>query len=164
MTNKVDTQLIDQEGIGFITQHFAKIGCSVNEYQREIGIDAIVEIRDSSYKSSGAFIAIQLKSGNSFFKNETDHEYNLYIDHNHIEYWLKSLLPVVFIAYNPDILEAFWVKIERSTIAEKRKSYKISIPKKNKLTKTSKDDIYTVVYGKLYESEKKKWGRTTLSR
>ncbi|PLX48620.1 MAG: hypothetical protein C0613_10585 [Desulfobulbaceae bacterium] len=153
MKDIVDTQLIDQQGIGFITQCFSKIGCVVNEHLRETGIDAVLEIRDSSYRSSGAFVALQLKSGESFFKNETDEYYNLYIDHGHIDYWLRSLIPVIFIIYSPNLNEAFWVKIEKSTISQKQKTYKISIPKNNKLTTTTKKEIYSVVFGKLYDSD-----------
>jgi len=73
-----DKQLLDQEGIGFITQQFAQAGCTINEYHREVGIDAILEIRDDSYKSSGKFIAIQLKSGESFFEHQDEHAYYYY--------------------------------------------------------------------------------------
>ncbi len=147
----MDTQLIDQQGIGFITQYFSKIDCAVNEYRRDIGIDAILEIREEKYKSSGIFLAVQLKSGESFFNNEDDNSYYVYMDYPHIEYWLKCLMPVIFIIYSPENNEAYWVKIEKSSLSQKKKSYKISIPKSNRLTQTRKDDLYEVFYGKLYK-------------
>jgi len=76
MKNKTrkDTQLIDQEGLGFLSQQFAKVGCTLNEQRREIGIDAILEVREDSYTGSGKFIALQVKSGDSYLINETGDE------------------------------------------------------------------------------------------
>ena len=149
----MDTQLIDQEGLGYITQYFSKIGCSLNEYKRDIGIDAIIEIREKEYTSSGKFIAIQLKSGNSFFKNETEDYYYLYMDNNHIEYWLKCLMPVLFIIYSPSEKQAFWHKIDKESLSRKKKSYKIKIPKDNRLSTTSKHELLQFFYGKIYSTK-----------
>lgn len=113
-----DNQLLNQEGLGFITQQFAKMGCTINEYHREVGIDAILEIREGSYKSSGKFVAIQLKSGKSFFEHQDDYAYYCYIDNVHVKYWLKCCLPIIFIIYNPALRKAFWSRIEKNIVIQ----------------------------------------------
>ena len=148
-----DKQLIDQEGLGFITQEFARVGCTINEYHREVGIDAILEIRDDSYKSSGKFVAIQLKSGESFFKYQDEYAYYYYIDDVHVTYWLKSCLPVLFIIYNPALRRAFWSRIEKNNLILTGKMHKIVIPKKNDLSLITKNILYQMFFGKLYDKE-----------
>lgn len=146
----MDTQLIDQEGLGYLTQCFSKIGCSFNEYKRDIGIDAIVEIREKAYRSSGKFLAVQLKSGDSFFKNELEDYYYTYISNDHIEYWLKCLMPVMFIIYSPTKNDAFWTKIDKESLVRKAKSYKIIINKSNRLSETEITDLLQLFYGRIY--------------
>ncbi len=147
-----DTQMEDQQGIGFITQILAKIGCGFNEYHREVGIDGIIEIRDEVYRSSGKLLCVQLKSGESFFSNSDENYYYVYIDHRHIDYWLKCTLPVLFIVYSPTQNEAYWSKIDKKTLITKNKSCKIIIPKTSKLSTTKKDVLYAIFYGKLYKN------------
>jgi hypothetical protein len=145
-----DTQLTDQKGIGFITQTFANIGCAFSEYKREIGIDGIVEIREAAYKSSGKIFALQLKSGESYFANESNDAYAIYMDEEHIDYWQKCILPVMFIIYSPQQNQAYWTKIDKSLLIKTTKNYKIVIPKDNVLSKVEKDQLYSLFYGKLY--------------
>ncbi len=148
-----DKQLLDQEGLGFITQQFAQVGCTINEYHREVGIDAILEIRDDSYKSSGKFVAIQLKSGESFFKHQDEHVYYYYIDDVHVTYWLKCCLPILFIIYNPALRRAFWSRIEKNNLILTGKMYKVLIPKENDLSLITKNILYQMFFGKLYDEE-----------
>jgi|GEM_PF-6474999 hypothetical protein len=153
MKSRYDTQLIDQQGIGFISQQFAKIGCVLNEYSRETGIDAILEIRESNYTGSGKFIAVQLKSGDSFFSNETSDKYAVYMDNSHIDYWLKCYLPVVFIIFSPIQNKAYWAKIDKKTLIKTRTQFKISIPKENDVSLITKDALYQFFYGPLYNTD-----------
>lgn len=148
-----DNQLLDQEGLGFITQQFAQVGCTINEYHREVGIDAILEIRDDSYKSSGKFVAIQLKSGESFFEHHDEHAYYHYIDDVHVTYWLRCCSPVLFIIYNPAWRVAFWSRIEKSSLILTGKMYKIVIPKENNLSLITKNILYQMFFGRLYDKE-----------
>lgn len=153
MKSRYDTQLIDQQGVGFISQQFAKIGCVLNEYSRETGIDAIVEIREANYTGRGKFVAVQLKSGESFFNNEAAEEYIVYMDENHIDYWLKCYLPVIFIIFSPHQNRAYWTKIDKKSLIKTKRQFKIIIPKENDLSQITKEALYQFFYGVLYESE-----------
>lgn len=134
-----DTQLTDQQGIGFLTTEFSKIGCILNEYHREVGIDCIIEIREKDYSSSGKIIALQIKSGESYFSNETNEDFFVYIDKEHIDYWLRCILPVMFCIYSPGKNMAFYAIINKKTLILTGKMYKIRIEKSSTipgLTKT----------------------------
>lgn len=148
-----DTQLLDQEGVSFISFQLSQRNCVFNEYHREIGIDGIVEYREEPYKSPGKLFACQIKSGNSFFTNETGDSYKLYLDNKHMDYWLKCNLPVVFFIYSPSQKEAYWTKISPFEIAKTQNNIVLSIPKTNKLSSTSGKDFYCTCFGKLYEAD-----------
>jgi len=153
MKPRPDTQLIDQQGIGFISQQFARIGCVLNEYTRETGIDAIIEIREANYTGSGKFVAVQLKSGDSFFANETNDHYVVYMDETHIDYWLKCYLPIIFIIFSPSQNKAYWTKIDKNTLIRTRVQFKIVVPKENDISLITQNQLYQFFYGKIYEKE-----------
>lgn len=148
-----DTHLVDQEGFGFITKVFSRINCIVNEYHRETGIDALLEIRESPYVSSGKLIAIQLKSGDSYFRTQDERNYYYYADYKHIDYWLKCCLPVLLIIYSPSQEKAFGTKIDKSILVKLSKGVKVPIPKENDLSKIRKENLLELFYGKIYEKE-----------
>jgi len=147
-----DTQLLDQQGMSFITHLLSHKKCIVNEYKRDSGLDAICEVREAPYQSSGLIWAIQLKSGKSYFSNESEDYYYFYADQKHINYWLKCCLPVLFIMYHPSLNKAFWVNINKNNLTMTKKGCKISIPKVNDLEQLQQDDLLSLFYGKLYRS------------
>ena len=154
MSQKTDTQLVDQQGIGYITSVFATVDCVLNEHTRETGIDAILEIRGKEYEGTGKFIAIQLKSGASFFQNESHDYYSIYVDNDHIEYWLRCCLPVMLIIYSPSLKKAYWTSIDKRLFVKTAKMYRIDMPKVNVLNQITKNTLLQFFYGKLYEDDK----------
>ena len=150
-----DAQLTDQQGIGHLMHLLSKKGCIVNECSgRETGIDAICEFRTGPYESSGIFLAIQLKTGSSYFSKKKDGEYCYYADDKHVDYWLKCNMPVLFIIYNPESEEILWTKIEKGNLVKTKTGCRIDISPENRLGEIDAQKIYEVFYGKLYSDEK----------
>jgi len=77
--------------------------------QNDIGIDGIIEIIQDEHPT-GHCIAVQIKSGNSFF-TLTKNECHFPID-NHAAYWMKHPLPVYGIVYVPKNNCGYWVNIK----------------------------------------------------
>lgn len=155
MSQKADTQLVDQQGIGYITSVFATVDCVLNEHTRETGIDAILEIRGKEYEGTGKFIAIQLKSGESYFQNESKDYYSIYMDNDHIDYWLRCCLPVMVIVYSPALNSAYWTSIDKRLLVKTAKMHRIDVPKENVLNQITKNALFQFFYGKLYEDDRK---------
>src|SRR5688572_19415085 len=83
--------------------------------QSDMGIDMEVEICDDG-DPTGQLIAVQIKSGKSFFAG-TDPFYVTYFGKIiHLEYWLKHCLPVIIILHNPETKITVWSKISEDTI------------------------------------------------
>lgn len=154
MSHKTDTQLIDQQGIGYITAVFATVDCVLNEHMRETGIDAILEIRGKEYKGTGKFVAVQLKSGDCYFKEQSNDYYSIYVDNTHIDYWLRCCLPVMFIIYSPSQKQAYWVSINKSLLVQTGKMYRIDVSKVNALNQITKNTLLQFFYGRLYKHDK----------
>ena len=87
--------------------------------ETDIGIDAFVEIVENE-KSLGRIIAIQVKSGDSYYNKKTK-EFEIITNQEHLNYWQGFMVPVVLIAYSPTENVAAWVSIRE--FVEKEKYY-----------------------------------------
>lgn len=68
---------------------------SIGDY----GIDAIIESKNDKYLS-GKMIAVQIKSGDSYFKEQKDNCVIYGGDIKHY-YWLNHSLPVIIVLNSP---------------------------------------------------------------
>lgn len=104
----------------------------------DYGIDAHIELKDDNY-ATGKLIAVQIKSGESYFKNESNNEIIYYIDEKHLKYWKSNILPVIIILYNPKTEECIWEYIGK--IKEKNK---IHICKSHRFNENAKDELLKI--------------------
>lgn len=113
---KQDTNRIDRKGTSIFQ---LKIENELDWIFREqpisdYGIDAQVEIIENN-NPTGQLLAIQLKSGNSFF-SRMNYEKNAYIyygDLQHLEYWINHSLPVILILCNVEITLVTGKKLQK---------------------------------------------------
>lgn len=101
----------------------------------DCGIDAHIELMDDNC-ATGKLIAVQIKSGESYFKNESNNEVVNYIEDKHLNYWKSNVLPVIIVLYNPKTEECIWEYI--GNIREKNKIY---ISKLHKFDANAKDEL-----------------------
>lgn len=76
-------------------------------------------------------IALQIKSGTSFFTEETTEAYIYRTESNHISYWINHSMPVVLLLFNPDTREMYWQAIYKDTVECTGKRWKVTVPKAN---------------------------------
>src|SRR3972149_1019365 len=92
----------DRQGVSKLEFFFSSVGWLFREqYLHDYGIDAQVEIVKDN-KPTGDLIAIQVKSGASYFYERTKTEIIYRADNKHIEYWMRHCLPVIVVLYNPE--------------------------------------------------------------
>lgn len=98
----------------------------------DIGIDAYMEFAESSGKSK-QLLALQIKSGSSWFKERKDENY-IFRDINERQYyyWTTNSLPCIVVLYNPDDNTCIWQKLTSDTIKRtsngKGKSFFVEVP------------------------------------
>lgn len=99
----------------------------------DYGIDAQFEVVEGNMPT-GRLVAVQIKSGESYFQNEDTTGWWFWLKQDDLEYWLKHALPVVVIIYDPSGKEAFWAAVDRRTIVTgERGGKKLLIPRIQRL-------------------------------
>ena len=99
----------------------------------DIGIDAHMELTESTGESK-QLLALQIKSGTSWFSEEKD-ECVIFRDINERQYnyWTKNSLPCIVVLYNPEDKMCIWQKLTTETIQRtlggKGKSFFVQVPK-----------------------------------
>lgn len=81
----------------------------------DYGIDAQIEIHNGEY-ATGKLIAVQIKSGQSYFKEVKDGKVVFRVDKKHLLYWTKHSLPVIIVLYNPDNDNCIWEYVSNESI------------------------------------------------
>jgi len=86
--------------------------------EEDIGIDGVIElVRDG--QSTGLWVAIQVKAGESFVKKD---EFVVRVKQAHLRYWQSLNLPVVLICYSPAKQKAAWRSVNRYIELQRRQS------------------------------------------
>jgi Domain of unknown function (DUF4365) len=118
-------------GVAALEYFFSKNGWLFREQTtHDYGIDAHVEIVVDE-RPTGKLIALQIKTGTSFFGEQADGAYIFRTDDKHLAYWVGHSMPVVVVLYNPDSKEACWQHVSRQAVETTGKGWKLSIPKVN---------------------------------
>ena len=112
--------------------------CRMNIIFRELptsdrGIDGQFELTDESGAGNGRLIALQVKSGISYFKETTPDYITFRFDEKHRHYWLEHSVPVIVIVCNPDDQKCYWEVVTEDTCKPAGQSWRIDIPWGNKL-------------------------------
>lgn len=123
----------DRSGIYKCGATFEKIGFIFREQTIcDYGIDAIIERKDEKYPS-GKLIAVQIKSGDSYFKERKDDKVVFRGENKHYDYWLNHSLPVIIVLYSPSNDKLIWETFNEQKAEKTEKGWKINIPYNQKL-------------------------------
>lgn len=69
----------------------------------DLGVDGQIEfLEPGTNVSTGHIIAVQSKSGPSFFENQDDNFVRFYPEEKHRRYWSRLKIPVILVLHNPD--------------------------------------------------------------
>lgn len=117
----------------------------------DFGIDAQIEIVENE-AATGRLIAVQIKSGPSYFKEVAADGWWFRLGYDDLEYWLEHALPVVVILCDPAAGVAYWEVVTPDMVKTgKRGGKKILIPKTKRLGDNSHAALTKVSEGKPYE-------------
>ncbi len=93
------------------SQLFSVFGQAISDF----GIDAHLEPRAGS-RGTGDLLALQVKSGDSYFREAADDGWWLRTDREHADYWLHHDLPVVLVQVDVDAGRVFWEVVTNRTV------------------------------------------------
>lgn len=104
------------------------------------GIDAHIEIVDSQ-GPTGRLIALQIKSGRSFFRKKTGHLV-YHGKRRHLGYWTRHSLPVLIVLHNPDTDETVWQRVNYQDVQSSGyDKWSIEIPRTQVLNADAKEAL-----------------------
>ena len=115
---------------------------------QDYGIDAHIEIMGKTY-ATGKLIGVQIKCGNSYFRESDNDNVVFRFDKKHFQYWINYSIPVIIVLVNPDSLEVIWEVINDETVIKiNSDNYKININRKSKFNKNATNQLIDISQGK----------------
>ena len=138
------TAATERLGIHAIAAIFAKMGYIFRETSTsDTGIDGYVEEVNEANEATGRLLALQIKSGTSYF-NDSGNHFVFYANDSHMKYWRLYPIPVVLCIHNPETDHIYFQSIQRHCHDD---STKIVIPKTQILSPDNKDDLLKHIAG-----------------
>lgn len=136
------TDQTDRAGILAVGAIFTSLDWAFREQPTsDFGIDAQAEKLNADGLGGGKLIALQIKSGTSYFRKRGN-DFVYYGEERHREYWTNHSLPVFVILHDPDSKLTLWQKVESHLIEEgKDGRWSITIPANQTLDKKNEQFI-----------------------
>ncbi|PBC21279.1 MULTISPECIES: DUF4365 domain-containing protein [unclassified Mesorhizobium] len=142
MASVVGSALKEREGVIAADTIFTKQFRWLFREQKvlDFGVDAEVEITEDDMPT-GKLIALQIKSGTSFFKREIKEGYVFYGEMRHLKYWTNHVLPMFLILHNPETGVTLYQRIEERLCKVTDKGWSIVVPRDNALNASAAGDL-----------------------
>ena len=132
---------VSDQGVAAVGVQINKLGWVFRELaKRDLGIDAQVEVCDGELSTS-KLIALQIKSGESFFKERTAGGVVFRDTPEHLEYFLEHSLPVLIVLYDPRSGRAHWQHVTEGTAHRTPKGWSLLIPDDQEIGADSADEL-----------------------
>lgn len=141
MVTMSESPRTDRLGVSKVDHFFSLHGWLFREqYLHDYGIDGQVEIVESN-RPTGDLIALQIKSGESYFSESNEHGVIFRTDDAHIDYWFRHALPVIVVLYDPVRDICIWESVNEETIISTGAGWKILVPHEKRLDESSLKEL-----------------------
>ena len=104
----------------------------------DTGIDGHIEPCDKNGHATGRLIGCQIKSGLSYFEEESSSGFVYRGDSEHLAYWMGHSLPVIIILRDEETGECYWQVVNEKTVTRTGKGWKVEVPKSQVLGEGAK--------------------------
>ncbi|PEZ01339.1 hypothetical protein CN326_21550 [Bacillus sp. AFS018417] len=145
MGPNVGNRQVERKGIRLVDEAINEELCWIFREQPtdDYGIDAHLELVENS-TATGKLIAIQIKSGESFFKKKNKDGFYFYGEMKHLTYWLKHSLPVILVLCDVKNGICYWEHIIEEKIKRTKSGWKILVPSNQILSFDSKSKLQKI--------------------
>ena len=111
---------------------------------QDFGVDAHIEIMGENY-ATGKLIAVQIKCGESYFKESNSDFVTFRFDEKHYEYWINYSIPVIVVLVHPKSLEVIWEVVDTDTVVQVNDhSYKVIIKRENQFNAYAREKLLAI--------------------
>jgi hypothetical protein len=115
-----------------------------NHQEDDFGIDAYIDIVLDEYLT-GKSIAIQIKSGDSYFKEINNDFWNFHGEKKHLNYYLNQDIPVLIVLVDLNNEIAYWEVCIMEYVNLQTESWTMPIPKKQQINLNQKEELLRYV-------------------
>jgi hypothetical protein len=116
----------------------------------DYGIDAHIEVVEEE-EVSGHLLALQIKSGQSWFREKGPGGWWFRPDDQHVKYWLEHSLPVVIVLFDPQTNQSYWQSVTRTKLEKTTAGgWKLLIPECQVLDASAARPLSTAAEGDPY--------------
>lgn len=115
----------------------------------DYGVDVYVESAVDGVPD-GRMLALQIKSGSSYFTERTDTHITYRGSDRHLRYWSGHSLPVVLVLYHPEERVAYWQAITPETVQDTGKNWKVDVPVSQRVHAASAEALRDLADGDPY--------------
>jgi hypothetical protein len=131
-------------GINAVAQFAATNGLIWRENNvKDLGIDGQLEYVSDSGFATGRIVALQIKSGPSFFTHDDGESWRFYPEEKHRLYWERFPVPVILMLHNPNTEETFWLDVRQAYRSGAHdKNVGVSVPKAQEFKITSRSKLF----------------------
>lgn len=117
----------------------------------DYGIDAQTEVVDGEYVR-GRLLALQIKSGTSWFEETGPGGWWFRPDEQHVQYWTNHSLPVAVVLYHPETKRCHWQLVNRETLVKTSTGgWKLLVPESQVLDASAREPLGKAAEGDPYE-------------
>ncbi len=113
----------------------------INHQEDDFGIDAYIDIISGKKQVTGKSIAIQVKSGESYFKYKNQFGWKFYGEMRHLNYYLNHEIPVLLVIVDTNKHKAFWALCDANQTEKHDKRWSITIPNNQPLNIANKNEL-----------------------
>ena len=111
--------------------------------EQDFGIDGQIEVVEGGIPT-GKLIAVQIKSGPSYFSEPDATGFLFRGELKHLDYWLQYDSPVIVVLYDPSSDTAYWQSVTPEHVTKTPNAWKMSMPKTQMLQAASASDLETL--------------------
>ena len=140
-----DSSQTERQGVGIAIQKFEGIGFAFREQSpRDFGIDAHAELIEFG-QPTGRILAIQLKTGFSYFSERGEDGFVFRTDQEHTAYWLNHSLPVLICLCDVDKGVIYWQAVNTETAISTGKGYKFIVTRNQRVDGQSRSTFHDIL-------------------
>lgn len=112
-----------------------------NHQEHDFGIDAYIDVVSEIGHVTGKTIAIQVKTGDSYFKEQNDFGWVFRGQMSHLNYYLNHDIPVLIILVDAKKQKAYWCHCDPNKTELAGENWKITVPESQELNINSKQEF-----------------------
>jgi hypothetical protein len=128
---------VERIGVLAVGHAFERLGQIFREQTvSDFGVDAHVEIM-AGEEPTGRILALQIKSGKSYFAETVSSGVVFRFDDNDYQYWQHYVLPVLVVLHDPRSEDSYWQVVSTQTAIRARTGWKMVVPFSQRIDETS---------------------------